>query len=231
MSDKQADDAPTEAPKQIQEPTTTNRSRERAKLVIEALTLAAVVFYGAVAYCQWRAMTISNEQTKTALHVAERAYITTDTPTFDLTTKFLNFSITNSGHIPSGNIEIAVHEATVNPSIPNLPPDVGNAVEYHWKRHKLSSLPPGKGSVLLVPIRAFSEDKFTPQGAYQAILVAGRVGYYDGFPDDPLQQWSFCFQSVYHLTLTKIFLVSCDAELVIPQMKNRDGYPRNEAND
>jgi hypothetical protein len=125
-----------------------------------------------------------------------------------------------------------VHEATVNSSTPNAIPDVGQAVEYHWKRHKLAALPPGKDLVgYAVPIREFSEDKFTSQGAYQAIIVSGRVIYYDGFPDDSPQQWMFCFQTVYHLTLKKIFLVSCDAESVIPKMEVRDGYPHNEAND
>ncbi len=36
------------------------RRIERGKLLIEAFTLAAVVFYGIVAYCQWNAMLIAN---------------------------------------------------------------------------------------------------------------------------------------------------------------------------
>jgi hypothetical protein len=204
----------------------------RNTLAVEALTLAAVVFYRAVAYCQWRAMIISNEQTKTALHVSERAYITTDTPIFDLTTKTLAFDITNSGHIPSGLIEIIAHESTSNATRATIP-EIASAVEYHWKRHKVAALPPGKGLFsFLVPVHAFSEDKFKPdEGTYQLILVAGKISYYDGFPDDDRQEWLFCFQSVYHLDLKRIVFVYCDPERVIPQMENRDGYPRNEAAD
>lgn len=207
------------------------RCRERVKLVIEGLTLLAVIFYGGVSYYQWQAMRLSNQQTKAALHVAERAYITTDTPTLDPATKFINFFVTNSGRIPSGPVETVVHEATVNSSIPNVPPNAAQATEYHWKRHRVASLPPGKDLIgFAVPVRAFDSTKFTDQGAYQSLVVAGQVTYSDGFPDDSQQQWLFCFQSVYHLTLKRIFLVPCDPERVIPQMEKRDGFPQNEAN-
>jgi hypothetical protein len=43
-----------------------NRWRERVKVVVEVLTLAAVIFYGGVAYRQWTAMVTANKQTKTA---------------------------------------------------------------------------------------------------------------------------------------------------------------------
>ena len=117
--------------------------RERARLVIELLTLAAVSFYGFVAYCQWSAMITANKQTKTALHISERAYITADTPILNKIDKIIAFDITNSGHIPSGNIEVIAHEATFNVSR-NVPPEIASATEYHWKRHKVASLPPGK---------------------------------------------------------------------------------------
>lgn len=168
----------------------------------------------------------------TALHVTERAYITVGSPTLDPTTKFINFLLSNNGHIPSGNIEIIVHEATMNTSRPNVAPNINEAVEYHWKRHKLTGLPPGPNFFgMKVPIREFSEDKFKPEGAYQAVLVAGRVRYDDGFANDGSQTWPFCFQSQYQTILKQIFLVPCDPDPVIPLMEKRDGYPNNEASD
>ena len=119
------------------------RSHESIKLAIEALTLCAMIFYGFVAYYQWRAMIIANQQTKTALHITQRAYITTDSPTFDSATKFINFFISNTGHIPSGQIEITVHEATMNSMVPNVKPDIETAVEASWQRHNIPSLPSG----------------------------------------------------------------------------------------
>lgn len=188
------------------------------------LALAA----GTIALAIFSLIQISD--TRKALHVTERAYITVGSPTLDATTKFITLFLSNSGHIPSGNIEVVVHEATMNLSTPNIEANIFDAVEYHWKRHRLSGIPPSINFMgLMVPAPQFSEDKFTPQGAYQAVVVAGSVSYSDGFPDDGPQTWPFCFGSVYHLTLKQIFLVPCDPGLVIPQMENHDGYPSHEA--
>jgi hypothetical protein len=48
---------------------------ERGKVLIEALTLAAVIFYGCVAYRQWRAMIVANENSGGALEVAQSPYV------------------------------------------------------------------------------------------------------------------------------------------------------------
>jgi hypothetical protein len=48
---------------------------ERGKLLLEALTLGAVVFYGVVAYRQWRAMLVGNEDATKALQITQRAYV------------------------------------------------------------------------------------------------------------------------------------------------------------
>jgi hypothetical protein len=63
------------------------------------------------------------------------------------------------------------------------------------------------------------------------MLVAGRVTYDDGFPDDGQQEWPFCYQTNYHVLLKQIVLVPCDAARWIPVLEKRDGYPRNEQND
>jgi hypothetical protein len=175
---------------------------------------------------------IQISETRTALHVTERAYVTAGSPTLDPTTKFITFLLNNSGHIPSGKVEIIVHEATTNATIPNAEGNIYNSVEYHWKRHKFSLMPPSTNSFAIkAPVPQFSEDKFTVQGAYQQLIVAGRVSYDDGFPDDGPQTSPFCFGSQYHTMLKQIFLVPCDPELVIPKMENHDGYPGNEAKD
>jgi hypothetical protein len=205
------------------------RCREWIKLGVEIGTLLVIVVGLIVAWEQWHAMLVSNEQTRTALHVTERAYITTGRPTLDQTNKAISFFINNKGHIPSGNIEIIVHEATVNSSVPNVNPDISKSGEYYWQRHHLAPLPPGDDAFgLAVPVRAFDASKYTLDGVYQSILVAGQISYFDGFPDDGSQQWLFCFETVYHLILKQIFVVPCEPEKVIPQMENRDGYPRNE---
>jgi hypothetical protein len=65
---------------------------------------------------------------------------------------------------------------TMNLSKPNAEANVSDAMEYHWKRHKLSGLPPGVNLFgVKIPVREFSQDKFKPEGAYQVVVVAGRV--------------------------------------------------------
>jgi len=118
----------------------------------------------------------------------------------------------------------------MNSSAPNAELNINNAVEYHWKRHKLSGAPPVPNFFgFTIPIREFSQDKYTPEGVYQGILVAGGISYDDGFPADRTQTWPFCYASTYHLVLKQIFWVPCDAERLVPLMEQRDGYPNNEA--
>jgi len=181
--------------------------------------------------CQMRSanklMRAANQNATRALHVSERAYITTDGPVLDPTTKFVTMGLINDGHIPCPHSETVAHEATVNMPVLNVAPDIKDAVEFHWKSNR-GPISPGRNLVTLAIPTAFSESKFTPQGAFQAILIAGTVTYEDGFADDGPQQWAFCFQSVYHLTLKKIFWVACDPTIVLPQMEKLDGYPNNE---
>jgi hypothetical protein len=48
---------------------------ERGKLLLEAFTLGAVVFYGIVAYRQWCAMTAANQQNMTTFQTTERPWV------------------------------------------------------------------------------------------------------------------------------------------------------------
>jgi hypothetical protein len=205
----------------------------QAKLIIDAATLVAVLFYGGVTYFQWGAMIIANQQTKTALHVTERAYITAVQPTLDQPGKFIYFYTNNSGHLPSGKIEAVIHEATFNFPATDAPIDTKYAVEYHWKRHKLASLPPGTGLFrFVIPVRSLDDVKLSSaQGAYQTIFVAGSITYGDGFSDDPEQTWQFCFNTRFSIPLKTTLMVACDADQMIPLMEKLDGYPNNESTD
>jgi hypothetical protein len=215
------------------------RPRQQKPKTYEWLTAAAtVVLAGATVILAIFTHTDSADQLATmrgqlsAMKIGQRAYVTAGSPQLDAGSKTVTFYLSNGGRMPSGPIEAVVHEATVNSASPNLKPDPRNAVEYHWKRSKLAPMPAGLDLFgLVVPVPDFSEQKFTPEGAYQAMLIAGRLTYSDGFPDDGQQEWPFCFQSVYHLALKKIFFVPCEAALVIPRMESRDGYPLNEESD
>ncbi len=49
---------------------------------------------------------------KDTLHVSERAYLTLGTPTNDFQNKRMDVPVFNGGHIPSGPVQIVMHEAT-----------------------------------------------------------------------------------------------------------------------
>jgi hypothetical protein len=120
------------------------------------------------------------------LHISERAYITIDSPTLDTPDKAVLLPSSNTGRIPSGNIQAIVHAATFNSGISNnFNLETGTPAELGWKRHRISPLPPGKDLVTLaIPLHEFVETKYTPVGVFHIILVVGRVAYEDGFPDD-----------------------------------------------
>jgi hypothetical protein len=126
-----------------------------------------------------------------------------------------------------------VHAATLNSEISNnFNLETGTPVELGWRRHRISPLPPGKDLITIaIPLHEFAEARYTPKGVFQIILVVGRVAYGDGFPDDGEQEWLFCYQTVYHTSLRKIFLVPCDAAHWLPVLEKRDGYPNNEQGD
>ena len=70
-------------------------------------TLAIAVltgFYVHYSNKQWQAMLTANEQTKTALHVSQRAYVTSGMPMLNPEKRIVTIPFTNNGHIPSGRI-------------------------------------------------------------------------------------------------------------------------------
>jgi hypothetical protein len=190
------------------------------------LAFGAAGYYAWIAKQQWRAMLIANEQTKTALHVTQRAYITTGAPQLDLAKGAVYLPLSNGGHIPSGDIEVVVHEAVFNQPIPDSLPYAKFAVEKSWKRHRLPPSPPGLNFGIVIPTLAASKPKL--EAALQAIIIAGVVSYSDGFPDDESQQWPFCMQTTYHHVLKEIIWVPCDGKAITPQLESLDGYPLYE---
>ncbi|MGD0289462.1 MAG: hypothetical protein ABSC63_07405 [Candidatus Binataceae bacterium] len=83
------------------------RIRERAKIIVEALTLGAVVFYGIVAYNQWRAMLVANMQTQQALKIAQSPNVFVNQIKYDPLTVGSKITGTvqfvNTGNLPALN--------------------------------------------------------------------------------------------------------------------------------
>jgi hypothetical protein len=198
------------------------------QLIFDFLLMAATTTYAVFAIKQWQALRLGNEQTKIALHVSERAYLTIN-PMFDIDKGVVTLTLNNGGRIPSGQSDVVIHEATVNQMNTSAPADVGHAIERHWKRARFDSAPPGNVFSITIPIPKFSKPEI--EKGTQSITVVGRVNYGDGFPDDPQQQWSFCYQSVRQVVLNQTFVIpfpNCQSAIAV--MEHLDGYPNNEQN-
>jgi hypothetical protein len=173
----------------------------------------------------------ANKNTTNALHISERAYISIGQPQLDWASvpPSIAFPLNNSGHIPSGDIQIIVHEATFE-STTVLPAfDSRFDIAHSWKRFNFPPAPPGSPFSFGTLLKGVSKEKF--ESGFQGILLAGEVGYYDGFPDDAIQKWHFCTQTRYQAMSKKMNIAPCDARKVIPFLEHLDGYPKNEQSD
>lgn len=205
-----------------------NRWRSDWRAWIESLSLLAVVTYSATSYFQWRALTISNEQTQRAFRIANRAYLSAGKPAFDAKAHLFTLSMSNHGHLPTGTVEVVIHEATAESAgaIPNATSDIEGITEAHWRRHVMAPFPPDSDPVQVgIGAPDFADDKFGDQGARQQIFVSGRITYDDAFSEDGKQSYDFCFQSGYNTETQKLYFAPCDPGMVLPALEKRDGYP------
>jgi hypothetical protein len=207
--------------------------RDRWKLTAEWLTLAAVVFYGVVAYRQWDAMLTANDNATRAFHISEKAYIAIEAPVLDFKKKDVTLGLSNGGKIPSGVIDMTWHEATIGLQTTNGPVKMENALEYNWKHWTETAIAPGKNTATIgIIVPRADESKFAPTGVYQQIIIAGRLEYNDGFRDDPVQKFPFCLHTAYHLIMKEILWTGCsNPDSYISAMEKLDGYPNNEQHD
>lgn len=204
-----------------------NRWRSDWRAWIESMSLLAVVTYSATAYFQWRALTVSNEQTQRGFRIANRAYLAAGQPSFDAKTRLFTLSIKNHGHLPTGSVDLVIHEATLDSATANvISADANNVAEAHWRHRTLAPFPPDSDPLpIAVGIHGYTEDKYTAQGAFQEIFVAGRISYNDAFSEDGPQSYDFCYQSGYNPELQKLYFTPCDPREILPALEKHDGYP------
>jgi len=173
---------------------------------------------------QLRQMKVSNEQTKLALHVSERAYLTVGGPILDIENGLVTLGRSNIGRIPSGYAQVIVHAATANQPTLDAPADLNNAVGRFWKKVSFPSVIPSTSSTppfsIAVPAKSYS--KAGVEAGTQVIVVAGYVTYNDGFPDDPSQESPFCEYTVRHSVMKRTVWVPCDAKSIVPIMETLD---------
>lgn len=163
------------------------------------------------------------------LHISERAYVTEGTPQIDTAKTVVTIPIVNSGHIPSGKIDVVVYEATFNPG--TVTTSGGTAFNSIVERHKsinhISAIAPGLPINIGVPAPQMSADLLNK--GTQMVAVVGTITYNDGFPDSPTQHSTICINTVYHLVAKESYLVPCDAGADLPKFESLDwtGFTSN----
>lgn len=167
------------------------------------------------------------DTSKEALHISERAYITTGAPTLNMDTRVVAIPVVNTGHIPSGGVKMVVHEATIDVN----PEDDSRQIvptEQHWQHYNQSSIPTigGISYAINTPVPGLITDKMND--GHQQIIIAGSISYNDGFPDRPEQAWLFCVAGLYFQKMKRIDWTPCDAQMYIKQLTVGDHYPQNE---
>ena len=220
--------------------------REWTAIGLNVLTLLALVAYTIINGRMLREMRISTENAgisadaakrsadtaNLALHVSEKAYIALQLPELDEEKGITTIAIDNNGRLPATDFEVTIHEETCNAIVdipPGIVPQAGMVFcpEYHRTRLTHPSIPPGIAKTKIdIPLPAFSRDKIDI--GKQAIVIAGTLRYTDGFPDDPIQDWAFCFQTTYHLVKKAIIWGSCDTSIVIPKMEALENQQGNK---
>ena len=202
-----------------------DRMKDQADRTKELATEASVQAVAArdSADAAQRAADIANQ----ALHLSERAYITTSLPQLDFGAKRLTFQIVNSGRIPSGTMIITVHEATV--SIPNPQNPIYVAQEGHWRSAALSAIAPDRPIAVNNDVPLLQENAL--DNSQQMVFAAGTIEYSDGFSDDPQQLWNFCWYATSDKGNQKFLIDPCDPNTFIAKIKTWEEYPSHRQSD
>jgi hypothetical protein len=217
-----------------------NFRKHWASIILNGLTLFFVIKYTNYARLQWQEMKRAADATKLAaeaakssattadatLHITQKAYLTDGPMTADSPGSSITLPIVNGGHIPSGPVEIVVHEATFNIVPPNNLLDTRSLTEIHWGRTRSQSIPPNWPYSITIPVPKMSKGDVT--SGLQTIIVAGFIAYNDGFPDTPRQRWVFCQRTTYHAVAKHLIVGPCNpGDDTLRKLELIDGYPNN----
>jgi hypothetical protein len=137
------------------------------------------------------------------------------------------FPIENIGRIPSGTVEVLVHEVTYTVSTGLLTDAPINASEKHWSEIDVQTVTPGSAEFFVnVGLPGIVTDRI--DSGQQMFEIAGTISYSDGFPSTPQSVYKFCLFSQFMSDIKTLHLVPCNPEIIIPRLKQIEEYPANE---
>jgi hypothetical protein len=238
-SEPQVTLAPTE-PQSQQTPQrceiTCNKERDwvdKGTLVLQGIGLFVLVVYTiftGLMYCSNKkaanAAKSAADTAKDALHITQRAYVTDGPASMDSAKHSIIVPILNNGHIPSGSVEVIIHEATITTDVPTKIIDLKYAGERHWGRYNFPSIPIGWPLSIAIPVSQMSVPHLN--SGRQTIIIAGVITYNDGFPNTPEQQWSICQKTTYQIIMKQMLIGPCKpGDNILHIMESLDGYPNN----
>lgn len=212
---RQADNTHTLADRMKDQADRTKDLADQAKIQSHESTIAADAARSAA------------DTAKDALHVSERAYLTVNSSQFDFDSGTVAIAITNTGHLPSGKVELKVFE--VNAYNPN--PQFAGAfpvVERHWNISVLNGISTGPPWTYYISIPGVTADGVN--SGHQVVQLGGILTYNDGFADTPDQIGRFCIRSVFDAKAKKPALVVCDPDAALDKLIRDVGYPANKEN-
>jgi uncharacterized membrane protein len=158
---------------------------------------------------------------KETLHVSERAYVSFGSPEIDVSKKGMSIPFTNSGHIPSGRVDIALYQATFNVPSPTIAATSFNyIVQRSLHKSHFNFITPGEPLATFVPLPDLSGDKLN--NGLQLVMIVGTATYNDGFMNTPQQTLPFCMRTVYQLLVKRYFVAPCDAGVELPKFETLD---------
>src|SRR5208283_300057 len=98
------------------------------------------------------------------------------------------------------------------------PINTTHPIGFHWVKFNTFSVPPvGAPSYeVQISIRNFNQEKFN--SGEQGALVSGTITYDNGFPNEPTEEWNFCYISRHNIVLKQIVWEPCDWTQFLPQM-------------
>jgi hypothetical protein len=162
---------------------------------------------------------------KDTLHIAQRAYIFTGVPSMNYAEGKMHIPLINSGHMPSGPIQIKAFQVTVDVQDPSHLRS-GKVIDKHWIPLTRHAIEIGQLMSFSVPVRKAIADKVAT--GLQYVVVAGTITYDDGFVERLPQHWDFCFQTLYNPKSKIDEVTVCEPSIEIPKLMKIIEYPKNE---
>lgn len=208
---------------------TKNLYKEAQKQTGQAAILAANAgTQAAEAKVSADAATSAANTAKDTLHISERAYVAFAAPINEFQNGRIMIPIENTGHVPSGLVQVVQHEVTfkMSPETAQHVPQ-SDFIESHWVATTLASVPPVSSgtsvydTIVTLP-KLVQSDLNTGMQGFVVVLV---MTYNDGFPGTPTQTWKFCENSSFLYETKRLDTGVCDPDVLLKTVIVSDHYP------